>query len=67
MKGRGRLIEGYGVYQVPLDGTLMVAADHFLLFVLVAKLGLGVWLAPVMLIEVLPTISPETSEKDKGI
>ena len=66
MKGRGRLIERYGVHQVLLDGTLMVAAaDDFLLFALVAKLRLGVWLAPVTLIEVLPAtvISPETSEK----
>ena len=30
-----------------LDGTLMMAADDFLLFALMAELGIGVWLAPV--------------------
>ena len=42
------------VHQVPLeqlDGTLMVAADDFSLFALVAELGIVVWLAPVTLIE----------------
>jgi hypothetical protein len=38
------------VHQVPLerlDSTLMLATDDFLLFALVAELGIGVWLTPV--------------------
>ena len=42
------------LHQVPLerlDSTLMLATDDFLLFALVAELGIGVWLAPVTPIE----------------
>jgi hypothetical protein len=43
----------------------MVTADDFLL--LVAELGLGLWLAPGVVVEALPTavICPEISEKSE--
>lgn len=51
------------VHKVPLNDTLMVAADDFLLLELVAELGLG--LEAGVVLEVLPTavICPEISEK----
>jgi hypothetical protein len=49
------------VHNVPLDDTLMVVADDFLLLVLALALALGA--APDALLELLATVScPEISE-----
>jgi hypothetical protein len=52
------------VHNVPLDDTLMVVADDFLLPVLALALALGP--APDALLELLATVScPEISENEK--